>query len=97
MTAKLDNTAWKGKLSAGVLAGAGLAFGFMAVTGLLCHTTGSPMTLSAQFLLWVVAFVWVVVVSSCFLFSSGWKAWGWLGGACLLIWLVFLILKNVIR
>ncbi|WP_291365759.1 hypothetical protein [Acetobacter sp. UBA5411] len=93
----LDNSEWKGKLSAGIIPGAGLALGGMGVAGLLCHTTGSPMTLSAQALLWSATFVWIVSVCACFLFSSGRKAWTGLGTSCALVWLLFLILKNVIR
>ncbi|MFT8805724.1 MAG: hypothetical protein ABF876_10740 [Acetobacter aceti] len=93
----LDNSAWRGKLSAGIIPGAGMALGGMGVAGLLCHTTGSPMTLSAQALLWMAVFVWIVSVCTCFLFSSGRKAWIGLGGCCALVWLLFLILKNVIR
>ena len=93
----LDNSGWKSKLSAGTIAGAGLALGVMGVAGLLCHTTGSPMSLSAQALLWMAAFLWIVSVCACFLFSSGYKAWAGLGRGCVLVWLLFLLLKNVIR
>ncbi|MCH4092520.1 hypothetical protein [Acetobacter sp.] len=94
---KLDNREWKGKLSAGVIAGAGLALGAMGIAGLLCHTTGSPMTLSAQALLWQATFIWIVPVCACFLFPSGRRAWTGLGSSCVLVWLLFLILKNVMR
>ncbi|NHN91309.1 hypothetical protein [Acetobacter sicerae] len=93
----LDNSEWKGKLSAGIIPGAGLALGSMGIAGLLCHTTGSPMTLSAQALLWSATFVWIVSVCTCFLFPSGRKAWIGLGSGCALVWLLFFILKNMIR
>lgn len=97
MGAKRDNSQWKGKLSAGVLAGGGLAIAGMAVVGQMCRTTGSPMTLSAQALLWGVVVAWIVPVCACFLFSSGRRAWAWLGGGCAVLWLLFLILKHAIR
>ncbi|GAA4479628.1 hypothetical protein [Gluconacetobacter asukensis] len=93
--ARLDNRQWVAKLSAGIVPGCALALAVMAVVGALCHTTGSPMTLSAQFLMWLAGLVWVVVLSVCFLFRSGARAWAVLGAGSVALWLLFVILKIV--
>ncbi|GBR12083.1 hypothetical protein GLI01_11840 [Gluconacetobacter liquefaciens] len=93
--ARLDNRQWVAKLAAGIVPGCALALGVMAVVGGLCHTTGSPMTLSAQLLLWLAGLLWAVILSACFLFRSGSRAWGVLGGGAVAFWLLFALLKSV--
>lgn len=94
--ARLDNRQWVAKLAAGIVPGCALALAVMAVVGALCHTTGSPMTLSAQFLLWLAGLLWAVILSGCFLFRSGGWAWGVLGGGAVAFWLLFALLKSVL-
>lgn len=74
----LRNEAWFGKASAGFVCGFTLA---IALTGLfawfgpggLMHSSGKT-----QLNMWLVSPIWVTVLSVCFLFRSGARAWGWL-------------------
>ncbi|GAB6855745.1 hypothetical protein [Asaia astilbis] len=84
----LTNKGWALKTLAGLIPGAALSLGVMVLLGHVCGSTGNPMTLSAQWLMWLAALVWVVCLNVCLLFRTGLGAWlcfGWL--ACL-VWLI---------
>ena len=74
---------WWSKSIAGVLLGFTLA---VALSGLFTWIgPGGPTAVNKfQFTMWIVAPLWLGVVSFCFLFRSGLRAWLWLGGANLL-------------
>ncbi|SMH47201.1 hypothetical protein [Azospirillum agricola] len=74
---------WWSKSLAGTLLGFTLA---IALSGLFAWAgPGGPRALNKiQFNMWMVAPIWLGVVSFCFLFRSGLRAWLWLGGANLL-------------
>ncbi|WP_264819554.1 hypothetical protein, partial [Acetobacter tropicalis] len=82
-------------VSAAVVAGAVLTVGIMGVVGVLCHADGSPRTLSAQFLLWLVPPVWCSLLGACFLFRSGRQAWGVLAVANVLVWGLFFAIRGL--
>ena len=70
---------WFGKASAGLILGFGLA---IALTGLFAWIgPGGLMHSSAktQLNMWLISPIWALILSACFLFRSGWRAWGWLG------------------
>ena len=70
---------WFGKASAGIILGLALA---LALTGLFAWVgPGGLMHSSAktQLNMWLISPIWAFILSSCFLFRSGWRAWGWLG------------------
>jgi len=75
---------WLSKTLAGLLLGLGLAF---AASGLL-DLALQPMALPTrgQLAMWSVAPVWLGVAGAVYLFSTGLRAWLWLGGANLLGW-----------
>ncbi|WP_336947141.1 hypothetical protein [Asaia sp. HN010] len=90
----IDNRQWFLKLLAGLLPGAAFSLGLMVLIGHLCGSTGNPMTLSSQWLMWLAATLWVSCLCVCFLFRTGLGAWlgfGWL--ACL-VWLVDTLLTG---
>ncbi len=74
---------WWSKTLAGVILGFLLA---VALAGLFAWI--GPGGLSAvnkiQLIMWMVAPIWLGVVSFCFLFRSGRQAWLWLGCATIL-------------
>lgn len=74
---------WTAKTLAGVLLGFALA---LALAGLFAFL--GPGGLDArdkyQLVMWLVAPLWLLVVSLVYLFRSGLRAWLWLGGASLL-------------
>ncbi len=74
---------WWSKTSGGILLGFTLA---IALSGLFTWAgPGGPAALNKfQFTMWLVAPLWLGVVSLCFLFRSGLRCWLWLGGANLL-------------
>jgi len=71
---------WFGKGSAGVLCGLGLA---VAVSGLFAWLGPGGLYAPNKFQLnmWLMSPIWLGVISFCFLFRSGLRAWLWLGGA----------------
>lgn len=73
---------WIAKTLAGVLLGLTLAFGLSGLLSLALQ----PMALPArgQLVMWSVAPVWLGVCSGVYFFTSGLRAWLWLGAANLL-------------
>jgi len=72
---------WLGKTAAGVILGFGLA---IALSGLFAWL--GPMGLEGgsgklQLTMWITAPIWITVISTCFLFKTGLRAWAWLGAA----------------
>lgn len=76
---------WFLKISAGLLAGFPLA---LALTGLFAWAgPGSIDTPDrVQFLMWMIAPVWLTMLALIFLFRSGWYAWGVLISLNLIAW-----------
>jgi hypothetical protein len=81
---------WISKTLAGLLLGPGLA---ISASGLLAALlAGMPLAVSGQLAMWLVPPVWLLVQSLVYFFSSGLRAWAWLGAANVLAltvgWLV---------
>jgi len=73
---------WWVKTLAGALLGFSLA---ILASGLLSrYMPIQPPQAGAQLAMWLVPAVWLAVLSGCFFFRSGLRAWAWLGGANLL-------------
>lgn len=82
----LSSRDWFGKASAGLVLGFALALG---LSGLLAWAVGVGDTYfspKGQLAMWVMAPIWCLVLSFCFLFRSGLRAWGWLGLATMVVW-----------
>ncbi|GBQ83322.1 hypothetical protein [Asaia krungthepensis] len=92
--APLTTRHWLSKTLAALIPGAALALGVMVLIGHLCGSTGNPMTLSAQFLMWGAALIWVLCLSLCFLFRSGLGAWFGFGWLACLVWLANTLLAG---
>lgn len=73
---------WLSKSLAGTLLGLGLALGASGLFNLA--TAALPLGVRAQLAMWLVPPVWFGVLSLCYFFSSGARAWLWLGAANLL-------------
>lgn len=70
---------WLSKTLAGSLLGLSLA---LALSGLLNLALQSlPLSTRGQLAMWSVAPVWLGVAGAVYVFSSGMRAWLWLGGA----------------
>lgn len=74
---------WLCKSVAGTVLG--LALGLAAGGVLMRHLAGPP-AITAQLAMWAVAPVWMGVLSLCFLFRSGLRAWLWLLAANAAAW-----------
>lgn len=74
---------WIAKILAGTVLGFGLA---IALAGLFAWAgPGGPLAANKyQLSMWMVPPIWLGVLSFCFLFRSGLRAWLWLGGGNLL-------------
>ncbi|MEF3367604.1 hypothetical protein V3H18_13775 [Methylocystis sp. 9N] len=71
---------WLSKTSAGTILGFTLA---LAISGLFARLGPGGFTTpnKYQLVMWLIAPVWLGVLSFCFLFQSGKRAWLWLGAA----------------
>lgn len=73
---------WISKTLAGLLLGLTLAFG---ISGLLAQALAAqPLPVRGQLVMWAVAPVWLGVCGGVYFFTSGRRAWAWLGAANLL-------------
>lgn len=87
MSAPLTSRDWFGKASAGLILGFAIALG---VSGLLFWAMGVTegyFSLRGQLTMWIIAPIWCGILSFCFLFRSGMRAWLVLGAAAAAIWL----------
>lgn len=74
---------WLAKTLAGILAGFTLAIG---CSGLFVWLAADlPLPVRGQLAMWMVAPIWMGVLSGVYFFRSGIHAWGWLLGASLLV------------
>ena len=88
--AKLDSRNWFGKVSAAVLLGFTLS---LALVGVFDFATPGGLPggdTKTQLSMWLVSPIWCAIVSFCFFFRNGLRAWLWLGGANILAWGVVL-------
>lgn len=92
---ELTSRDWFGKASAGLVLGLAIALGF---SGVLFHALGigeSYFSLPGQFTMWVMAPVWAIILSLCFLFGSGLRAWLWLGAVSAAIWAILFLMGGL--
>ena len=75
---------WISKSLAGALLGFALAIGASATLAAL--TAGIPLVTRSQLVMWLVPPVWLGVLGTVYFFTSGARAWAWLGGACLALY-----------
>jgi len=73
---------WLSKTIAGTVLGFTLALGASGLFDLA--SAALPLGVRAQLAMWLVPPVWLGVLSFCYLFGSGARAWLWLGAANLL-------------
>ncbi|WP_419341081.1 hypothetical protein ACM1PE_23140 [Achromobacter sp. PD1] len=84
---------WISKSLAGALLGFALAMG--ASAALAAWTAGIPLATRSQLAMWLVPPVWLGVASTVYFFTSGLRAWIWLGGACVLLYGGLLVVKAI--
>ncbi|WP_250458661.1 hypothetical protein [Microbulbifer litoralis] len=85
-TQKLTSRNWFGKASAGAIPGFALS---LALCGLFARFGPGEVgffSAQAQVTMWLMSPLWACILSFCFLFQSGARAWLWLGGANVVLW-----------
>lgn len=75
---------WFAKGLAGLVLGLVIGLG---VSGLIAWAGPGGTDAPGKYMvvMWAVVPVWMLVLTFCFLFKSGWRAWVWLGGVALLL------------
>ena len=84
---------WLAKILAGTLLGFTLALGCSALFVWLAASL--PQSARSQLAMLLLAPVWIGVLAGVFFFRSGKQAWGWLGAANLLVFLIPLIGRHL--
>ncbi|GAB2181922.1 hypothetical protein DLREEDagrD3_21450 [Denitratisoma sp. agr-D3] len=74
---------WWSKTLAGLLLGFLLAVGCAGIFNWLA--ADMALGVRGQLAMWLLAPVWLGVLAGVYFFRSGWRAWGWLGAANLLV------------
>jgi len=82
----LSSRDWFGKTLAGLILGFFLALGLAGLLRVLANDGLPFFSARGQLSMWLMAPVWGLVLSFCFLFRSSLRAWGWLFVANLPIW-----------
>ena len=82
---------WVSKTLAGLLLGFIIALACSAIFVWL--SPGMAPSSRSQLAMWMLAPVWLGVLSLCYLFRTGLRAWIGLGGACLLLGGLALLLR----
>ncbi|MFC7334633.1 hypothetical protein [Rhodocista pekingensis] len=77
---------WAGKAAAGLVLGFLLALGASGLLRTLLNAGEPFFSAKGQFSMWMMAPVWALVLSFCFLFRSGLRAWMWLLLANIPVW-----------
>ncbi|WP_404478981.1 hypothetical protein [Novosphingobium sp. BL-52-GroH] len=84
--AQLTSRDWLGKASAGLILGFLLALGISGLLAWWIGVSDSYFSTKGQLAMWSMSPVWCLVLSLCFLFRSGLRAWGVLGLASAGVW-----------
>lgn len=85
-TQELSSRNWFGKASAGFVLGYLLT---LALTGMFARFGPGQVgffSAQAQVTMWIMSPIWAAILSFCFLFQSGLRAWLWLGAANMVAW-----------
>ncbi|WP_226662772.1 hypothetical protein [Microbulbifer aggregans] len=93
---QLSSSNWVGKASAGAIAGYFLAIAICGIFSRFGPLEVGGFSAQAQINMWLVAPLWAVILSFCFMFRNGVRAWAWLGGANVVLWGILLLSRFVI-
>ncbi|MGD9544277.1 MAG: hypothetical protein AB7F41_08475 [Methylocystis sp.] len=87
---------WFSKTSAGAILGFSLA---IALAGLFAWLSPGGLTAPNKFqiVMWLIAPIWLSTLSFCFLFSSGVRAWLWLGAGNLIAYAGLFACRHFLR
>lgn len=86
MSTHLASRHWMGNASAGLILGFALALGFSGVLAWAIGVSDTFVSTKGQLTMWSISPVWCIVLSLCFLFRSGLRAWIVLGLTNAVVW-----------
>ena len=92
---QLTSANWFGKASAGTVAGFLLT---LAICGLFASVGPGEVgffSARAQLTMWLMAPMWALILSFCFLFRNGPRAWFWLTGANVITWTLLYVTSGI--
>lgn len=95
MTRPLTSKDWFGKSAAGLILGFTLALGAAGLFKVLAGVGDTFFSTKGQFAMWLMAPVWALTLSFCFMFRSCARAWLWLAGANVLVWALVMALGGL--
>lgn len=95
--ARLSSRNWFGKASAGLIAGFAASLAITCIYSLLAGVRNAFLDAHGQLAMWAIAPLWAGILSFCFLFRSGWRAWVWLGAVNVAAWGLLFLLRFFLR
>lgn len=93
---ELTSQGWFGKVSAAVVLGFALTIALTSTFAALFSTGDSYFTAQGQMAMWLVAPIWCAILSFCFFFQSGARAWFWLALANLFAWALYVCVRLLV-
>ncbi|MFT3964561.1 MAG: hypothetical protein QM690_01605 [Sphingobium sp.] len=90
---ELTSRDWFGKASAAVVLGFTLTLALTCTFGAIFAKGDAYFSPQGQVAMWLVSPVWCSILSFCFLFRSGARAWGWLGVANIFAWALYAVAR----
>ncbi len=91
----LSSRDWFGKTAAAFILGFTLALGCAGLFRIAASVGDAYFSTKGQFAMWLMAPVWALTLSFCFLFRSSLRAWLWLAVANLLVWAPVLLMGGL--
>jgi hypothetical protein len=82
----LSSRDWFGKTAAALILGFLLALGCAGLFRAIADVGHEQFSTKGQFAMWLMAPVWALTISFCFLFRSPLRAWLWLAVANVMVW-----------
>ncbi len=92
---QLSSRDWFGKSVAALFLGFLLALGCSGLFRELAGVGEGYFSTKGQFAMWLMAPVWALTLSFCFLFRSTLRAWLWLGAANFLVWVPVILMGGL--
>lgn len=86
---ELTSRDWFGKASAAVVLGFTLTLALTCTFGAILAKGDAYFSPQGQMAMWLVSPIWCLILSLCFLFRSGARAWGWLAAANIVAWALY--------
>jgi len=90
---ELTSRGWLGKASAAVVAGFGLTMALTSIFAAFFSRGDSYFTPQGQMAMWLSSPIWCLILSFCFFFRSGARAWAWLIAANVVAWAIYAVVR----